>query len=214
MRPLLTAFALSASLFAISADAASVVPVLAKVTSVRGRAGVTTATSWARLETGQTVGPGQSIAVTPESEVTVLIPGRSAYWIKGPADIAFERTGAETLITVHKGTLLSAVKPLIATAKERPTFRVRTANAVMGARGTTFFVRALPGQADFVCVCEGSVAIQAAAGGPETLIKAKHHDHPVSIPSGATPIAKRMLRTAMGRDHSDDEIAYLKRLIP
>jgi hypothetical protein len=77
----------------------------------------------------------------------------------------------------------------------------------MGVRGTTFFVKENDDGRSFICVCEGTVNARWVKGGEE--IKAKKHDAPKWIVDGrATPVP-----ADMGNDHTDDEIAELKKLL-
>ena len=202
---------LATLLIALSTTQAAGVPIFAQVTTVRGKARIVTPTSWTRVAVGDRVGAGQSLTVTPGAEVTLMALGRSAFWVKGPAEISFEKFGDQTSILVKKGSLLSTLRPLALNKKH--SFQVRTHSVVLGARGTSMYVEARPGQADFICVCEGSVALIPPAGGKDILIQAKHHDAPKIVGPGTGPLNNRLFKAAMGHGHSDEEIEFLKKSI-
>ena len=87
-------------------------------------------------------------------------------------------------------------------------FKVKTNAAVMGVRGTAFFVKSIPGQDVFLCACVGTVAVD-----DEVVFTSKHHDFHKFIKRGPGKVEKRMIQADQGTDHSDTEAVLLISLL-
>ncbi|MBI2712587.1 MAG: FecR domain-containing protein [Bdellovibrio sp.] len=105
------------------------------------------------------------------------------------------------LIDLKQGLSLFNVNP----KHIRPGFfKVKTNAAVMGARGTTFFVKAMKGEDVFLCMCNGTVSVD-----DDFVFTSKHHDFHTFIKAGKGKVSERMKPTGQGTDHSDNEAGDL-----
>jgi len=85
-------------------------------------------------------------------------------------------------------------------------FQVNTPTAVGGVRGTVFYVRVESPDSTFVCVCNGSVALQSSVGTDEQTITASHHSGLRFLRTGDGSISTEIPEMAY---HTDDEMESL-----
>jgi hypothetical protein len=169
------------------------------------------------LRKGTPVLLGTKIQTGGKSEATLVLSQgsvRTALLLKPGTSLQLKRLpggdGIEADLS-NGGVLADVHNP----KKVAHPFQIRTRTAVMGVRGTVFFVKAPRDhqQSVFVCTCAGEVAIAPAQGGEPVLVRSKHHDHPYEIRDGGSPIPSRLSPAPMGTDHADPDGAELERAL-
>jgi hypothetical protein len=152
---------------------------------------------------------GNEILLTEGDSRAKLIIGNqeAALLVKKESQLTIEKTKEDLWrINLDHGMLLSYVKPKPNSIRSH--FQVKTPTAVMGVRGTVFFVRSEPKKALFLCTCSGVVAVDN-----QVILIGKNHDTPKLIRSGSEPLFQRMLQTQQGEDHTNTESDELKNLL-
>ncbi len=93
-------------------------------------------------------------------------------------------------------------------------FRMRTRAAVMGVRGTSFFVADREEKRIYFCPCEGKISVTSVAKGAELLgdFDSKAHDYESWLIPGEKPQVKPEKGKPM-IEHSDAQIDELKKLL-
>ncbi len=85
-------------------------------------------------------------------------------------------------------------------------FSVKTRAAVMGVRGTTFFVRDDQASPLFFCPCEGKIEVTSTASKKSQWVASKHHESRAYV----DPTTGNLTPTTDAEGHSDEEITDLK----
>ena len=142
------------------------------------------------LAKGSVIEEGHEITVVgPKSLVQINFDDHSRALLKaGTYKIEKAQGKEDNVLLVVTGILFSHK------AKGKSNLEIRTANAVMGVRGTKFYVEASPDET-YLCVCEGAVGI---GNSKENTIVKKGFDSRVKKGSGvkATPANQNMLDMA------------------
>jgi ferric-dicitrate binding protein FerR (iron transport regulator) len=191
--------------------------------STSGSAQVTRAGKTLAVHPGDTIQSDDTIEAA--SDTTVLLERgdvRVAALLKAGSKATVVGSGETLELRLDHGGILSDVHN---PSKRKQPFRILTRTAVMGVRGTVFFVKANEGQPDFLCTCAGVVEVKSrpvagAEGVAEegavlegVVFKSKHHDAPKTIAAGEGPLASRVQPAAMGADHRDEEAADLEKAL-
>ncbi|HXH75773.1 MAG TPA: FecR family protein [Bacteriovoracaceae bacterium] len=115
---------------------------------------------------GQVIKEGKEIdAMGPKSVIQLSFSDKSRILLKhGILKIEKPTAGQETFLRLVKG-ILYAQK-----AKGNLNFKLATANATMGVRGTKFFVSETEAES-YLCVCEGLVSVSNNLSTAEVGIK-------------------------------------------
>ena len=197
--------------------------------------------AWPKMAIGPQIGRVVSVGEGATYELgrthSKLVTGDPIY-----AGIRIDTGSAGAILLLHEGTIQAALKLKPETAltiravagggiqtdlehgmilsdvhnpDKRPTpYIVRTRTAVMGVRGTVFFVKEEPGKDVFLCTCSGEVSVHTGrtTATAETF-KGTHHDHPVLIHEGDGSLASRTSPAPMGSDHTDAEGAELEKVL-
>lgn len=159
------------------------------------------------LKAGSLLNEGDVITTDADSQAKILLDQQdAALLIKPKSKLTIIHSEKKNwLIDLQEGGVLSHTKKK---PNQPHFFRVKTRTAVLGVRGTTFFVKAETGKDLFLCTCEGSVAID-----DQVVIQSQHHDAPKWIRSGSEPLESRLKETVVGGDHLDSEAVSLSELI-
>lgn len=149
---------------------------------------------------GMPVGPGDTIATGPNSEVIYIVGN----------DVFLQRE--RSLVSIAGDTVKSGLRLL--TGKLLSVFgkgekRILTPTATIGIRGTGCYLEASPEQVYF-CLCYG-VAEVASLRDPARFetIETRHHDHPVYLPAAGD----RLSVPATVINHTDAELTLLESLV-
>ena len=199
-------FSAAMPLTLISAHADPEQPRIGKVLAVTGKVWVTRALPAVRktpLKLNDEIFDGDIFITAPKSSLKVLLGQKeAALFIKEDSTVKIVHSdGKNWLLDLKQGMVLSNVKPK---PKTKEFFRVKTGAAVMGVRGTVFFVKEEPGKDVFLCTCIGSISVD-----DQITFVSKHHDIPKFIRSGEDALSKRMTDSDMGHDHADSEAIEL-----
>lgn len=149
---------------------------------------------------GQLLGNGDRITTADKSTCDLLIGTKDIVRIAPNSDVLFD--SARFSFTLQKGGILSVVQKL---AKKKG-YRIKTPTAVVGVRGTTFFVSTEDGKEIYTCCCNGTIRLMDnAAEKVLDEVTATHHKATVIKDSGKGPelVAGGML------GHTDAEIGEL-----
>jgi ferric-dicitrate binding protein FerR (iron transport regulator) len=150
-------------------------------------------------------GPGR-VRTGKGARLKLILDGDIALLLKENSECEISPNKArQAAIDLKKGSVLAEVRN---PGKIPKRFTIRTRAAVMGVRGTTFYVRDEAGKPFFLCTCEGTVGV-SAKGKPETLLTATKHDVPKFIEPGLQ-LKPASFASASELGHSDDEITELR----
>jgi len=162
------------------------------------------------LKPGMPLMEGDRITTMSGSMIRIKLMDGAALQLGAHTEAVLQRDSQRipTLTLVH-GMALAAVKPFVpGNNKNEEKFRLRTNKISLGVRGTEFFVRQEADNPTFLCVCSGKVHAKWREG--ERLIEAQNHNQPLNI-SHTKKKAEASL--SMGKDHSDEDIRELKKLL-
>lgn len=180
--------------------------IVGKVVEVSGQA--------VRVATGEALAPGKPVfkgerVRTADGAMLRLLLGKDiAVQVASNSEFEVDQgSAAPTTVRLIAGGLLSKVRALIKSKAGKPRFEVRAGDAVMGVRGTTFFVKKSENKPVFLCVCEGTVAVRWPKGKAE--IESRHHDAPGYI----DPASSKLAAADMGSDHGDADEQKLQRVL-
>lgn len=156
-----------------------------------------------KLKAGDRLAIGARVTTGERSFVRIKFDNKIALQAGANSEFVLTRNEKKdnTLVDVVKGGILSRIKP---STQFHERFTVKTPQAVMGVRGTTFFTHVDAGKPTFLCVCEGKVSTRHH--GKEELIKTTKHDRPVEI-------GDDLVAATTGVDHSDEDIRALDQLL-
>lgn len=182
-------------------------PPFAEVALVKGRASLEPAHT--RLQEGDKLKEGDRVTTMSNSMLRLKLRDGAALQLGPHSEIVLKKKEAGVpLIELVHGMVLSVVRPWAqGQNKDKEKFRLRTNKVSIGVRGTEFFVKETGDDPTFLCVCSGKVHAKWKEG--EALYESEHHDHHVNI----RHTRKKPFQTDMGSDHTDDEIAALKKLL-
>lgn len=159
------------------------------------------------VKVGDKVDENDVVTTGKRSYVRILLREGVAMQVGSESTMRIaRREGEPTTVDLLKGFVLSRVKKSDPAAA-RDKFRVRTASASLGVRGTTFFTKEELDGRTFLCVCEGTVSARWTKG--DRKITATHHDKPVWLRAGKAEAEP----APMGMDHDDEQIAELDKLL-
>jgi hypothetical protein len=124
-------------------------------------------------EIGRELGTKSTIETGNASSCDIVFDEKNAIRVgeNTVADLDFSSIVKE--VSLKKGSLTSVLKKLAQVAG-KDSFRVNTATAVAGVRGTTFFVWA-DDSSSYICACNGSVHTIDAEGANEQSLVSAHH---------------------------------------
>lgn len=205
--------ALAVSLYCGIASASSEIGRVAHLSGM-GEAGVVRGLSYTVLAENAPIFPEDRITTDRNVSVELVLgPKDTALLIKPGSDLVIRsKGGKDWLVDLKRGALLSEVR----NPQSRPRhFFVKVSSAVMGVRGTTFFIQSEPGRPEFFCPCHGKIEMKSPDGASTVQFVSKHHDTPKLISRGSGALKPRLLVPPPGYDpgHSDSEIARLKKLL-
>lgn len=210
----LAALSLTPAIYAESEQAPKTTPVnvekIGRVHQVNGKAWATRDASGVRkteLNSDSPLYDGDILITGASSDLIIVLGNKEAsILIKQNSLVKIVHTDKKTwLVDLKQGLSLFNVNQ----KNVRPGFfKVKTNAAVMGVRGTTFFVKSQPGKDVFLCACIGTVTVN-----DEVVFKSTHHDFHKFIRRGKGKVANRMTETEMGTEHSDAEAGFLIQLL-
>lgn len=214
-------FAIGSSLMALLLGPAHshAAPVLGRVHAVEGVAHIArvhaggTGAKPQSIKKGDAIHAGDRVETGRASNLTVVLQDgsvRAALLVKPDSSLRLANEPGQAIeVRLEKGAVLSDIHNPDFKRRPQP-FRVRTRTAVMGVRGTVFFVKAEAGAPDFLCTCAGKVHVEHDKFGAVD-IESKHHDAPKRI--FADQPGNWLMPAPMGEDHVDAEAAALEKAL-
>jgi len=150
---------------------------------------------------GRVVLPGDVVTTGPGSEA-IYVMGLDAYLVRENSQISHLTEGAQAVLRVITGKVLSVFGPGART--------LHTATATAGIRGTACYIDSQPGLVYF-CLCYGKVELTPLADPSRAFtFQTRYHDRPFYI--GDQPGAD-LLRKGPVIDHTDAELILLESLV-
>lgn len=196
---------ISCSCFAASS------PLKVRVADLQGKAWSMHADKRVELRSGAEVLVGDRVGTEAGARMKLVLGRTIALLVKESSEFVIQAgKDGDWSLKLEKGMVLSAVRN---PRKKASPFEIRTRTAVMGVRGTVFFVKAEPGKPEFLCTCNGTVEVSAVDGKSARAITCTHHDSPVWVGEGSGDIGARLKPAPMGHDHADPEGAELLELL-
>ncbi len=179
---------------------------LASVMLIKGEA--TRANVKEPLKVGDKVYPGQVIYTGPKSFIRLKFSDGIALQAGADSELhVYKKVGEATLVDLVKGSLLSHIRREAKSNKEK--YRVKTREAIMGVRGTTFYTHVPTGKKPiFLCTCDGKLAVKHR--GVERVVETTNHQEPAFL--GDT--WEKVTNKENINPHSNEDIAALQALVP
>lgn len=192
---LVASAALGASLLLPTGAAAAQVKVLQGAAKVNGKKASKTSV----IRAGDTV-------ETAKGARLVFVVGDDAFLLRGDSKLMLEHTpGGKTLVITGlrllSGALLAAFAP--------GARRIETPTATAGIRGTAVYIEASKEQTYF-CTCYGVVELRDKAGVEKKVVISGYHTPNMIY---ANPAERGRMAEAEVKDHTDDELIMLERMV-
>jgi hypothetical protein len=151
---------------------------------------------------------GDTVQTAKNSEV-IFVVDTHAMILRGNSKLLIELPNP-TIGALIIGGLRLATGKLLSVSRNSP-MRVTTANAIIGIRGTGFYVESEP-KLSYFCTCYGAAEVQAIED-PQSkeLIASVYHDRPVYILKDGG-IGKN-IRNAPFLNHTDQELSLIEALV-
>jgi hypothetical protein len=127
----------------------------------------------AAAEIGEALGAVTLVETGPGASCEIVFDKKNAVRVSQNAEASLDFSGIVKEVTLKKGGLTSVLRKLGKVAG-KDTFRVLTATAVAGVRGTSFCAW-VDENTTYVCACNGTVRTIDAKGSNEQLLSAAHH---------------------------------------
>ncbi|MBN1696196.1 MAG: FecR domain-containing protein [Spirochaetales bacterium] len=122
---------------------------------------------------GDNVPDKSTIATGDEGICEIIFDDKNIIKVESNTLFEMDFSGLHKSVNLKEGTLTNVLKKLAALA-ETEVFTINTSTAVLGVRGTSFFVKA-DADSTYVCVCNGVLTVGDEKGNNTEEIRAKHH---------------------------------------
>lgn len=160
---------------------------------------------------GTPIGPNDTIATGKGSEIIFVVGGTSMLL---RSDSQLTLRGGESDVAGVKPRVISGLRlptgNLLAVSRNQKT-EVQTSTALIGIRGTGYYLEADPEQTYF-CTCYGISDISALKDpASKEIVESKHHDKPLYIRADAQ--SGKNIRTAPFINHTDQELMLIETLV-
>jgi hypothetical protein len=153
--------------------------------------------------------PGDTVQTAKGSELIFVVNGNHSMILRENSHLEIESGKDASGSLLINGLRLLTGKLL--SVSRHAKMQVRTATAVLGIRGTGFYVESDPALTYF-CTCYGITDIAAIADSESrTTVKSKHHDRPLYIVSDAEK--GKNIRNAPFINHTDQELTLIEALV-
>lgn len=187
-------------------------PVIGKVIDLSGQAWRVQGRFREPLSKGSELHDHDQVKTAKDAKVIARLGTDSAFLLKSDSAVDLHQTPkSDWRLDLKQGAILSRVT----NPKNAPLhFSVKTRSAVMGVRGTSFFLEVRANQPLFFCTCMGKVEV--SRGRDSLIIESMHHDRPVLIQDGKEPLQSRTRTMVAGEldiNHSDEEIHILDQAV-
>jgi hypothetical protein len=192
---LVASAALGAALLLPSGASAAQIKVLQGVVRVNGK----------KASKATTIRPGDTVETTQGARLAFVV-GDDAFLLRGESKLMLEHTSGEKALLVTglrllSGGLLAAFAP--------GARRIETPTATAGIRGTAVYIEASKEQTYF-CTCYGVVELRDRAGMEKKTVISGYHTPNMIF---ANPAERGKMADAEVKDHTDEELVMLERLV-
>lgn len=151
--------------------------------------------------------PGDTVETGKGSEIVFVVGGHSMI-VREDSRLEIEGEKKESSMLVNGLRLLTGK---LLSVSRREAFRVTTATATIGIRGTGWYAESDPGQTYF-CTCYGAADVSANNDpASKELVVSTHHDRPVYILGQAAQGSS--IRNAPFINHTDQELLLIETLV-
>jgi hypothetical protein len=166
-------------------QAAAVGTVLPTVTYLEGDLSI----DGVAAQVGDIVPAGALLVTGGSSIAEIEFNTRNVIKLAEKTSLVFNPGNLQTGSELRQGALTLVLKK-IAPGANGQAFRVRTASAVAGVRGTSFFIKVESDTRTYVCACNGDVEVLDTDGGTLQDLAASHHKAVwISSPTGTAQLA-------------------------
>ncbi len=149
-------------------------------------------------EIGTELGARSVVRTGPGANCEIVFADKNAVRVSQNATATLDFSRTIVQIDLEKGGVTSVLRKLAAASGD-DSFRIRTAGAVAGVRGTSLCVWA-DATSTYVCACNGTVHTVDAKGGNEFTTEASHHQAKIYSRAGESISVE-----AAGMLHHTDE---------
>ncbi|MBN2535509.1 MAG: FecR domain-containing protein [Spirochaetales bacterium] len=126
-----------------------------------------------KAETGEKIENKSIVSTGENSFCEIVFDNKNIIKIQDNTLFKLDFSKVHKSIDLKQGTLISVLKKLAVLA-DSDSFTITTPAAILGVRGTSFFVKADP-VATYICICNGIVTVSDAENNSSEIIKSKHH---------------------------------------
>jgi hypothetical protein len=151
------------------------------------------------------VRPGDTIETGPKSRF-VFVVGQDAFLLREQSRLALDRSKGGKEVVISGLRLLTGA--LLAVFAKGPR-TIETATVTAGIRGTGVYLETSPTQTYF-CTCYGEVELRDKASTARKLVVSGYHTPNMIY---ARMVDGKMMAPAEVKDHTDDELIMLERLV-
>jgi hypothetical protein len=165
------------------------------------------------LAAGSAVWAGDHITTGGDSSARITLGNDIAIQVGPSSDIVIQHEVSKPWsLELVSGMVGSVIRKAVKGAlSSEPKFELHTGSAVMGVRGTMFFVKRLGPKKFFLCPCMGSLDVKVAGGKIQKTIVSKNHEFAQNIDE--SEVTPKSSPAEMGTDHTDKDMNELKALL-
>ena len=149
--------------------------------------------------------PGDTVETAKGARV-VFVVGEDAFLLRGESKLILEHTSGTSPVLVTGLRLTSG--GLLAAFAPGPR-RIETPTATAGIRGTAVYIEA-SAQQTYFCTCYGVVELRDRPGGEKKTVISGYHSANMIF---ANPAERGKIAEAEVKDHTDEELIMLERLV-
>lgn len=155
------------------------------------------------------INPGDTVQTAKNSEIIFVVNGNHSMILRGDSHLVIESAKDESGSLLINGLRLLTGRLL--SVSRNTSMRVITATAIIGIRGTGFYVESDP-ELTYFCTCYGITDIAANADQESKItVESKHHDRPLYIVRDAGQ--GKNIRDAPFINHTDQELTLIEALV-
>ena len=153
------------------------------------------------------IGPNDTIRTGKNSEI-VFVVGGQAMILRSDSQLILQGKEEKSSMLISALRLLAG--KLLSVSRNQG-MRIQTTTAVLGIRGTGFYVESEP-DLTYFCTCYGTSDVSASndPASKETVVS-QHHDKPLYILASAQ--AGQSIRPAEFKNHTDQELMLIETLV-
>ena len=153
------------------------------------------------------IGPNDTVRTGKNSEI-VFVVGGQAMILRSDSQLVLQ--GKEEKASLLISTLRLIAGKLLSVSRNQQ-MKVQTTTAVLGIRGTGFYVESEP-DLTYFCTCYGTTDVTSSSDpSSKETVESEHHDRPLYILANAQ--AGQSIRPAEFKNHTDQELMLIETLV-